>query len=82
MLKNSVFSKQKNLIFQDFSSGGLEAQPGPGRAGEVAGQPAGFPGRAKPAPTPMPLQRLVQALRKKGYCWMFITKLVFVRIFT
>ncbi len=33
-------------------TGGLEAQPGPGRAFGVAGQPAGFTGRAKPAPGP------------------------------
>ncbi len=35
-----------------FFTGGLEAQPGPGRAFGVAGRPAGFAGRAKPAPGP------------------------------
>ncbi len=35
-----------------FFTGGLEAQPGPARAFGVAGRPAGFAGRAKPAPGP------------------------------
>ena len=35
-----------------FLTSGLEAEPGPGRALGVAGRPAGFAGRAKPAPGP------------------------------
>ncbi len=31
---------------------GLEAEPGPGRAKVQPGRPAGFAGRAQPAPSP------------------------------
>ncbi len=31
---------------------GLEAEPGPGRAETQPGRPAGFAGRAQPAPSP------------------------------
>ncbi len=31
---------------------GLEAEPGPGRAEAQPGRPAGFAGRAQPAPSP------------------------------
>ncbi len=33
---------------------GLEAEPGPGRAEAQPGRPAGFAGRAQPAPSPTP----------------------------
>ncbi len=45
-------------FFHDFLTGGLEAQPGPGRAFGVADRPAGFAGRAKPAPGPTPAEKL------------------------
>ncbi len=35
-----------------FKLAGWKSQPGPGRAFGVAGRPAGFAGRAKPAPGP------------------------------
>ncbi len=38
------------LFFHDICTGGPNAQTGPGRAFGIAGRPAGFAGRAKPAP--------------------------------
>ncbi len=37
---------------------GLEAEPGPGRAEAQLGRPAGFAGRAQPAPSPIQLHDL------------------------
>ena len=42
-----------------FLLAGWKSQPGPGRAFGIAGRPAGFAGRAKPAPGPRPVAEFI-----------------------
>ncbi len=50
---------------------GLEAEPGPGRAEAQPGRPAGFAGRAQPAPSPITNRELrrkqVEAVRRPRF---------------